>query len=107
MFAYAISNKIECIVKPVLSGHSKIDKTKALKSCGSFMQVKSTAECSRGAFCSTFDLHYAIIGLEFLGFSLLLSGCLRQVLLLINIGRHKTKAICFSPILLAFLIYKK
>ena len=22
------------------------------------MQVKSIAECSRGAFCSTFDLHY-------------------------------------------------
>ena len=44
-------------VKPVLSGHSKIDKTKDLKPCGSLMQVKSTAECSMGAFCNTFDLY--------------------------------------------------
>ena len=28
------------------------------------MQVKSIAECSLGAFCNTFDLHYTIIGLE-------------------------------------------
>ena len=34
-------------VKPVLSGHSKIDKTKVIKPCGSSKQVKST----------TFDLH--------------------------------------------------
>ena len=67
-------------VKPV-SGHPKIDKTKVLKPCGSLMQVKSTAECSRGAFCNTFDLHSAIIGLENLFFGLLLSGLLRQVLL--------------------------
>ena len=33
-------------VKPVLSGHSKIDKTKVLKTDGSLMQVKSIAECS-------------------------------------------------------------
>ena len=33
-------------VKPVLSGHSKIDKTKVLKPCGSSMQVESIAECS-------------------------------------------------------------
>ena len=30
---------------------------------GSFMQVESIAECL-GAFCNTFDLHLAIIGLE-------------------------------------------
>ena len=51
-------------VKPVLYSHSKIDKTKVLKPCGSLMQVKSTAECSMGAFCNTFDLHLVIIGLE-------------------------------------------
>ena len=51
-------------VKPVLSGRLKIDKTKVFKPCGSLMQVKSTAECSKGAFCNTFDLHEAIIGLE-------------------------------------------
>ena len=28
------------------------------------MQVESIAECSLGAFCNTFDLHYMIIGLE-------------------------------------------
>ena len=46
------------------------------------MQVESIAECSLGAFCNTFDLHYAIIGLDktnnFLSF---LSGLLRQGLL--------------------------
>ena len=44
-------------VKPDLSGHSKIDKTKVLKTNGSLMQVKSIAECSTGAFCNTFGLH--------------------------------------------------
>ena len=44
-------------VKPVLSGHSKIDKTKVLKTDDSLMQVKCIAECSLGAFCNTFDLH--------------------------------------------------
>ena len=44
-------------VEPVLSGHSKIDKTKALKTNGSLMKVESIAECSLGAFCNTFDLH--------------------------------------------------
>ena len=37
-------------LKPVLSGHSKTDKTKVLKPCGTLMQVKSTAECSTGYF---------------------------------------------------------
>ena len=31
---------------------------------GSLMNVESIAECSLGAFCNTFDLHKAIIGLE-------------------------------------------
>ena len=33
-------------VKPVLSGRSKIDKTKVLKANGSLMKVESIAECS-------------------------------------------------------------
>ena len=33
-------------VKPVLSGHSKIDKTKILMTNGSLMKVESMAECS-------------------------------------------------------------
>ena len=45
------------------------------------MQVKSIAECSLGAFCDSFDLHYAIIGLEKTKQSLSFSGLLRQVLL--------------------------
>ena len=28
------------------------------------MQVESIAECSLGAFCNTFDLHYEINGLD-------------------------------------------
>ena len=36
------------------------------------MQVESIAECSLGAFCNTFDLHYAMS---------FLSGLLRLVLL--------------------------
>ena len=62
--------------KAVLSGHSKIDKTKVFMTNGSLMKVKSIAECSpwsilqyfwpaRGAFCNTFDLHEAILGLLF------------------------------------------
>ena len=38
-------------VKPVLSRHSRIDKTKVLKTNGSLMKVESIAECN------TFDLH--------------------------------------------------
>ena len=37
--------------------HSKIDKTKILKTNGSLMKVESIAKCSLGAFCNTFDLH--------------------------------------------------
>ena len=44
----------EIIVKPDLSGHSKIDKTKGLKSFGSFMQVESIAECSKGSILQYF-----------------------------------------------------
>ena len=51
-------------VKSVLSGHFKKGKTKVLKTDGSLMQVESIAECSLVAFCNTFDLHFAILGLE-------------------------------------------
>ena len=44
-------------VKPVLSGHSTIEKTKVLMANCSLMKVESIAECSLGAFCNTFDLH--------------------------------------------------
>ena len=45
-------------VKPVLSGHSKIDKTKIFITNGCLMKIKSVAECN------TLNLHKAIIGLE-------------------------------------------
>ena len=35
-------------VKHVLSGHSKIDKTKILMANGSLMKVENIAECSNG-----------------------------------------------------------
>ena len=35
----------------------KIDKTKVLKTNGTLMKVESIAECSKRAFCNTFDLH--------------------------------------------------
>ena len=35
-------------VEPVLSGHSKIDKTKVLKTSGSLTKVERIAECSLG-----------------------------------------------------------
>ena len=40
----------ENAVKPVLRSHSKIDKTKVLKTSGSSMKVESNSECSIGAF---------------------------------------------------------
>ena len=36
-------------VKPVLSGHSKIDKTKVLMANGSLMKVEVIAEFSKGS----------------------------------------------------------
>ena len=37
-------------VKPVLSGHSKIDKTKVFKTNGNIMKVESIVDSSFGAF---------------------------------------------------------
>ena len=47
-------NKI-ITVKLVLSGHSKIDKTKILMTNGSLMKVKSIAECSKGSILQYFQ----------------------------------------------------
>ena len=48
MLDFIQGNYIEFIytVKPVLSGHLKIDKTNVLMENGSLMKVKSIAECS-------------------------------------------------------------
>ena len=58
-FTYTLTQTLICIctlnaddtVKPFLSGHWK------KKTNYHLMQVKSIAECSKGAFCNTFDLH--------------------------------------------------
>ena len=51
------------VVFLTLSDYSKIVKTVVLKTNGSLLKVESIAERSLGAFCNTFDLHLAIIGL--------------------------------------------
>ena len=48
---------LSIIVEPVLSIHSKLDKTKLLKTDDISMPVESIAECSLEALCNTFDLH--------------------------------------------------
>ena len=49
------------------------------------MKVESIAECSLGAFCNTFDLHLAKLGLK-KKIVFILSGRLRQVLLYLFTG---------------------
>ena len=41
-------------VKPVSSGHSKIDKTNILMTNGGLMKVTSIAECSNGSILQHF-----------------------------------------------------
>ena len=53
----AIANHGQNTVKPVLSGHSEINKTKVLKTNGSLIKVESIAECSKRAFCNTYYLY--------------------------------------------------
>ena len=55
--SFTICTEIDYTVKPVLSGHSKIDKTKILMTNGSLMKVKVLQNAPIGAFCITFDLH--------------------------------------------------
>ena len=45
------------IVKPVLSGLSKKDKTKMIMTNGSLMRSKVLQNAHLRAFCNTFDLH--------------------------------------------------
>ena len=61
----AANCRYKCIVKPVLSSHFKEDRKMVFETdyhlmqvkSNHLLQVKSIAEFSRGAFCSTFDLH--------------------------------------------------
>ena len=52
-FLKSLNIRIQNTVKPVLSGHLKIDQTKVLMENNSLMEVKSIVE----AFCNIFDLH--------------------------------------------------
>ena len=54
------SQSIGYTVKTVQNGHSNTYKTKILTTIGSLMKAESIT----GLCCNTFDLHYAIIGLE-------------------------------------------
>ena len=67
--------------KTCLKWPLKIDITKILKTNYSLMKGESIAKCFLGAFCNTFNLHLAIIGLENQSLVFFLSGPLRQVLL--------------------------
>ena len=58
---------VKCMVPVVskynlsLSGHSKRRQKLAFKTDYCLMQVESIAECSKRAFCNTFDLHQTTI----------------------------------------------
>ena len=71
-------------VKPVLSGHSKIDKTKILMTDGSLMKVESIAECSPWSILQNFWPALSNYWSWKLIFVIFLSGCLRQVLLYVS-----------------------
>ena len=49
-----LRTQVQNTVKPVLSGHSKIDKTKILMTDVSLMMVESIAECSRWSILQYF-----------------------------------------------------
>ena len=71
-------------VKPVLSSHAKIDKTKILITNGSLMNVESIAECSPWSillyFGPAFSDNWSLTPF----FCLFDCGCFRQVLLILS-----------------------
>ena len=73
--------QFQCTVKPVLSGHSKIDKTQILMANGSLMKVESIAECSHWSILQYFLPALSDNRSENPFFGIFLNGCLRQVLL--------------------------
>ena len=68
-------------VKPVLSGHLKIDKTKVLMENGSLMKIESIAKCSRWSILQYFRPSLSDNRYSKTIFVFFLSGRLRQVLL--------------------------
>ena len=59
----------------------KIDITKILMTNGNLMKLKVLQNAPLGAFCNTFDLHQAIIGIENQFCGIFVSGRFTQVLL--------------------------
>ena len=53
-FSKKHSKLVHSTVKPVLSDHLKIDKTKVLMKNGSLTKVESIAECSKGSILQYF-----------------------------------------------------
>ena len=92
----SIDSKKGYTVKRVLSGHSKIDKTKVLKPCGSLMQVKRIAECSLWSilrfFWPTLSDNWSWKPI----FGLFENGCLRQISLYPKLVHFQSK-FCKSP----------
>ena len=72
---YRICVHVKSYYKPVLSGHSKIDKLKILMANGGLLKVESIAECS--LWCPAFSDNWSWKPF----FLLFESGCFRQVLL--------------------------
>ena len=68
-------------MKPVLSGHSKIDKTKVLKPCGSLMQVKVLQNAPREHSAILLTCIKRLLVLKTFLFLSSLNGRFRQVLL--------------------------
>ena len=91
-------------VKPVLSGHSKIDKTKILMANGSLMQVKSFAECILQFFWPASNDNWSLNPI----FVFIESGHISQVLLYFwqNIAVHEqTSAVVNFLRLMTNLVY--
>ena len=56
-----MDTSLNVYIKTCVNSHSQKDQKLVFKTNNHLMQVKSIAECSRGAFCNTFDLHSATI----------------------------------------------
>ena len=84
-------------VKPVLSGHSKIDKTKGLMANGSLMKVESIAECSPWSILQYFWPALSDNRSWKSFFVFFLSGRLRQVLLYVFFQTETWNALISCP----------
>ena len=82
----------------------KKNKTNVLKTNGSLMEVESITECSLGAFCNTFDLHLAIIGLK-TNFGLLFEWLLKTGFTVTK-KKAEVKLWCLHSVLHPILIYQ-